>query len=272
MLAMLPFVLSLLAAQDSPPASAAPAGDPVRTTIARAIRWIERQAVPVPGHEGAVLFPESAESRGHQDAQIYGGTAGVLLFLENAAAALDDAQARKLADAAAKGLLATRGTTPSGGATWMPAGMREGAVGLYTGDAGVGHAFLTRSLLRGDKEALAVAVEIGDSIVARGIAKGDQISWDQQVEIIYGASGTILFLLELGEATGDESYANTAHAAARWLLGKAIATTSARDPKQRLLSWRWQLAGDSPYVNFSHGTAGVAYALARVGAATEDET
>src|SRR5262249_18810238 len=37
-----------------------------------------------------------------------------------------------------------------------------------------------------------------------------------------------------------------------------------------LLSWRWQLGGNAPYVNFSHGTAGISYALARVAAATED--
>src|SRR5262249_44011660 len=158
-----------------------------------------------------------------------------------------------------------------GAETWMPAGMKEGAVGLYTGDAGIGAAFLTRGRLRKDAAALQAAAEVGDAIVARGITKGDQLSWDQQVEVIFGASGTILFLLDLAEETKDESYLNAAQSAARWLLAKADAETSKRDAKQRLLHWRWQLAGDSPYVNFSHGTAGVAYALARVGAAASDE-
>jgi lantibiotic modifying enzyme len=236
----------------------------------RALDWIERQAVPVKEQEGAVLFPEAAETPKQQDPQIYGGSAGVLLFLENAAAVLDDARARKLADATVKGLLATRRQTNSGELTWMRDGMREGATALYVGDAGIGHAFLTRARLRKDKEALAVAMEVGDSIVARGKTNGDQLSWDKQVEVIFGASGTILFLLELGEESKEESYLEAAHAAARWLIAQAISEPRKGDAKGRLLHWKWQLAGDSPYVNFSHGTAGVAYALARVAAATED--
>src|SRR5262249_19592722 len=116
------------------------------------------------------------------------------------------------------------------------------------------------------------AADVGDSIVARGIAKDDQLSWDQQVEVIFGASGTILFLLDLSEETKDESYLNAALAAGRRLGAKADAEPRQRAAKQRLLHWRWQLAGNSPYVNFSHGTAGVAYALARVGAAASDES
>jgi len=252
-----------------------PAPDAVRAAVVRALDWIERQAVPVTGVskkelEGAVLFPEAAEAPKQQDPQIYGGSAGVLLFLENAAAVLDDARARKLADATAKGLLATRRQTNSGELTWMRDGMREGATSLYVGDAGIGHAFLTRARLRKDKEALAVAMEVGDSIVARGKTNGDQLFWDKQVEVIFGASGTILFLLELGEESKEESYLEAAHSAARWLLAQAISEPRKGDAKGRLLHWKWQLAGDSPYVNFSHGTAGVAYALARVAVATED--
>jgi lantibiotic modifying enzyme len=261
----------LLAVRSPAPVQDARPVDPVRATITRAIRWLERQAVAVPESDGGVLFRGAAETRSSPQPQIYGGSAGVLLFLENAAAVLDDARARALADATAKGLLATRRTTASGALTWMPPGMKEGAVGLYSGDAGIGAAFLARGRLRSDPVAIQVATEVGDSIVARGITKGDQLCWDQQVEVIFGASGTILFLLDLAEETKDESYLNAALAAARWLLAKAVAEPSSHDAKQRLLHWRWQLAGDSPYVNFSHGTAGVAYALARVGAATSDE-
>jgi lantibiotic modifying enzyme len=271
---VLPMVGSLamvLAVQVSAPVQDARPADPVRATVTQTIRWLERQAVAVPESGGGVLFRDSSETRGQPQPQIYGGSAGVLIFLENAAAVLDDARARALADATMKGLLATRRNTASGAVTWMPAGMKEGAVGLYTGDAGVGAAFLVRGRLRKDAAALQAAAEVGDAIVARGITKGDQLSWDQQVEVIYGASGTILFLLDLADETKEESYLNSALAAARWLIAKAEAEPSQRDAKQRLLHWRWQLAGDSPYVNFSHGTAGVAYALARVGAAAPDE-
>lgn len=245
--------------------------DPVRATITRAIHWIGRQAVASKSVEGAVLFPESAETADVQAPQIYGGTAGVLLFLENAAAALDDGDARALADAAVKGLLATRGKTGDGALTWMPKGMREGATSLYMGDAGIGHAFLTRARLRHDKAALRVATEVGDSLLARAKRDGDQLSWDHQVEMIFGASGTILFLLELGEETNEDRFVEGALSASRWLIEQATSEPDKKDPEQRLLSWRWQLAGNTPYVNFSHGTAGVAYALARVAHATEDD-
>lgn len=260
----------LLAVQSPVPAQDARAADPVRATITRTVRWLEKQAVSVPESGGGVLFSGAAETRAPPQPQIYGGSAGVLLFLENAAAVLDDARARALADATYKGLLATRRNTESGALTWMPHGMKEGAAGLYTGDAGIGAAFLTRGRLRNERAAIQAAAEVGDSLVARGVANGDQLSWDQQVEVIFGASGTILFLLDLADETKDESYLNAAQSAARWLIAKGDAETSKQDPKQRLLHWRWQLAGDSPYVNFSHGTAGVAYALARVGAAASD--
>src|SRR5262245_42456876 len=92
--------------------------DPVRSTITKAISWIARQAVPLKDESGGVLFPESAETPERRAPQIYGGTAGVLLFLENAASVLNDARARALADATVKGLLATRTKTDEGALTW----------------------------------------------------------------------------------------------------------------------------------------------------------
>jgi hypothetical protein len=79
----------------------------------------------VKDESGGVLFPESAETPERRPPQIYGGTAGVLIFLENAAAVLNDARARALADATVKGLLATRIKTDEGTVTWMPKGMLE---------------------------------------------------------------------------------------------------------------------------------------------------
>ncbi|MBL8842183.1 MAG: hypothetical protein JNL90_11725 [Planctomycetes bacterium] len=250
-----------------------PASDPaeLRATVARAVEWIERQAAPLEGEEGALLFVDPQRRNTRLGAAVYGGSAGALLFLENAAAVLDDARARTLADGIAKGLRATQQQTRTGELTWMPDGMREGATALYAGDAGVGAAFLARARLRDDDEALELAVAIGDSIVARGTAEEDRLSWDQQVEIIFGAAGTLLFLLDLGEASGEESFVAAAQAAAHWLIAQAQVSHGGADGQQRLLHWRWQLAGNQPYVNFSHGSAGVAYALARVAAVTGDE-
>jgi lantibiotic modifying enzyme len=99
------------------------------------------------------------------------------------------------------------------------------------GDAGIGHAFLTRARIRNDDEALAIATEVGDSIIARGKRNGDQLYWDHQVEMIFGASGTILFLLELGEETKEERFIEAALAASRWLIAQA--KSEARQGRRR---------------------------------------
>ena len=265
---LVPLLLSCgLHAQDPIPA---PAPDPVRTTIQRAITWIEAQAKPVKGQADAVLFPAAAETPRARAAQVYGGSAGVLIFLENAAAVLDDARARTLADATARGFLATQRKDDDGSVSWMSRGMTDGSNSLYVGDAGIGHAFLVRARLRDDKDALAVALAVGDSILRHGKREDDRLHWDQQVEMIYGASGTIVFLLELAETTGEARFTAAALAAARWLIQESTVDEPEGTDGKRRRSWRWALAGNRAYVNFSHGTAGVAYALARVGAAVGD--
>ena len=250
-------VSTIAAAVAQEPAAAV---DPVRATILRAIDWIARQAVPVDGGADAVLFPAAAGSKAPLETRIYGGSAGVLIFVENAAAVLHDERCRALADATAAGL---RARHRSGG---------NRGNGLYTGDAGVGHAFLVRSQLRGDAQALATAVEIGDELLARGRKDGDELSWDAQVDVIFGAAGTALFLLELGEASKQPRFVDAAKAAARWLCTEAEPRPSTVDPQRQLATWLFRVGSVTMHMpNFSHGTAGVAYALARVASATGDQ-
>ena len=251
-------------AQDSKPA------DPVRATITRAIEWIERQSVPVNDAADAVMFRGNEESKQKPLAWVYGGTAGVLIFLENAAAVLNDANARELADATAKGLLLTRNQDKEGRATWAKAGSANPPPALYVGDAGVGQAFLVRARLRGDADAKAVAVGVGESLVARGKREGDTLHWIDEADIIFGAAGTALFLLDLGVETGDKRFLDAAATAGRWLVAKAESEPGASESRERRLFWKCKMAGNRHMPNFSHGTAGVAYALARIGAATKD--
>src|SRR5262245_7354388 len=134
----------------------------LRDAVRKAIAWIERQAVPVEGQQDAVTFPTSQEQPETRPAIVYGGAAGVLIFLENAAKVLGDAHVAALADRTANGLLATA-RKDEHGRTWADPRMREGAAALYVGDAGVGAAFLARARLRGDAAALKVATEVGDA-------------------------------------------------------------------------------------------------------------
>jgi lantibiotic modifying enzyme len=263
-LGVLVLVSAAVQAQESKPT------DPVRAAIARAIEWIGRQAVPVKAQPGAVMFRENEESTGNPKAWVYGGTAGVLIFLENAAAALGDESAKKLADATAKGLLATRVADKLGGATWGRAGSQNAPSGLYVGDAGVGQAFLVRARLRKDAEAKAAAVSVGEALIGRAKKDGETIHWNDEADVIFGAAGTSLFLLDLGAETGDKKFVDAALAAGRWLIATAETEKMPAESKERRLLWRFKMAGNSHMPNFSHGTAGVAYALARIAAATGD--
>jgi lantibiotic modifying enzyme len=255
--------LAPLVAQDAAPA------DPMRDTVRGAIAWIARQAVPVRGVEGAVLFPMS-EGGKMPTTIVYGGSAGVMIFLENAAAVLDDATARDLADRTAKGLRSARHVDSHDRASWVKASMM-GVTGLYTGDAGVGQAFLVRHALRGDAEALATAVEIGDALLARAADDDGALSWDKQPDIIFGNAGTALFLLELGQAAKAERFVDAARRAGRGLIAAAVRVPSKADPKKQLPTWVLSMGGQRIHMpNFSHGTAGVSYALVRIGAATGD--
>jgi lantibiotic modifying enzyme len=251
-------------AEDSKP------GDAVRTTIDRATDWIARQARPVPDETvDGVLFPE-AQGEDELSARVYGGTAGVLIYLENVAAVLNDERARKLADQTVRGLIASRGVK-DGIPTWAK-GPRESAASLYIGDAGVGAAFLVRARLRKDESALKTAMEIGDALLARGIREGETLHWaDNQVDIIFGAAGTVLFLLDLGQETKEPRFTDAALAAGRWLISKAETEPAKAESGGRRLFWRLSLFGNRHMPNFSHGTAGVAYALARVSAVTKDK-
>lgn len=244
----------------------------VRSTIERAITWLAAQQKPVAGDARAILF--AAKGEAPRQPQVYGGSAGTLIFLENAAAVLDSDEARALADACAAGLLATKRSQDDEPLAWM----HESALGtaaLYVGDAGIGHAFLVRARLRGDRDALATATAVGDALLERGKREGDRLSWDEQVEVIYGGAGTALFLLELGQETKEARFVDAARAVGRWLIDRAeVIEPKEGEAKegegQRLLSWRWQMAGNTEFLNFSHGTAGVAYALARIGAEADE--
>src|SRR5262245_4002462 len=92
----LSFALAQDAATKDAAAKAPHAAAEMRDAVKKAIAWIEKQAVPVgdnkvEGQADAVTFPSSQEQPETRPAIVYGGAAGVLIFLENAAKVLGDA-------------------------------------------------------------------------------------------------------------------------------------------------------------------------------------
>ncbi len=241
----------------------------VLKSVRAAALWVAEQAKPLSEGTG-VVFPEYAESPEETGAPLYSGGAGVLIFLENAAQLLEDEALRALADRTAAGLLATARKTKDGRLTWAEGKPGAEAAGLYTGDPGIGHAFLVRGRIRGSKQDLEVAAEIAAGLAARIKKEGAEACFGGSFDIIAGASGALLFLLEAHEEAGDPRCLEAALVAGKWLAAEGVKVGGVRSKQKRALWWPPGKGEDRHYPNFSHGTAGTAYALARLAAATGD--
>lgn len=91
----------------------------------------------------------------------------------------------------------------------------------------------------------------------------EQIAADQTFDIMTGSAGTILALLVLYSETEDPTVLDKATACGRHLLNNRINTNTS------YLAWK-NIAADKPLTGFSHGAAGIAYALLRLYAITKN--
>ena len=203
----------------------------------RALDWIGSVAVGVDGGlgwlEGGVLFDD-----------LYSGTAGVLLgCAEAAAAGLGPARA----SAGARGrLLHLAGRGP--GVATMPDD------GLFSGWAGVAVALRAWSRAAGDRAGAEAAARVTSRIAGRILEAPDDPS--RYTDIISGDAGVLLALIEDGSPTAVRA----AHSLAGRLAEMA-------EPGREGLHWRMVAGWEYLMPGFSHGTAGVAYALAAAGRA-----
>ena len=88
------------------------------------------------------------------------------------------------------------------------------------------------------------------------------IAADRQLDILGGAAGTILGLLSLYEATDETKVVEKAIACGQHLLDQQVSDDGA--PKA------WSTFAKRPLTGFSHGAAGIAYALLRLYNATRE--
>lgn len=197
--------------------------------------WVASVAVDVDGgqawREGDELFDD-----------LYAGTAGVLLgCAEAAASGLDTTP---VAAGAVARLVHLAEQDPS--AATLPDD------GLFSGWAGVAVALRAWSAVAGDAEAGAAAELITAQIAERVLrAPRDPARY---TDVISGDAGILLALL------ADDS--DAAIAAAN-LLADGLVELAEPDPNG--LQWRMFLGYVQLAPGFSHGTAGVAYALAAAG-------
>ncbi|MFO0577380.1 MAG: lanthionine synthetase LanC family protein [Polyangia bacterium] len=194
-----------------------------------------------------------AESLG---TDLYGGTAGIALFLAQLAALGGRARHSEIARSAIRHAL--RRPLPQGG---HPLGFYSGTLGIAYAAAQTG-ALLQDEAIRGAGVALALKV----------LRELDpELKGPQPIDIIGGCAGAILALLALPAADGGKGGAELREGALR--LGRYLCQRAEKQPGGQWLWYEDSSAGEEPtpdgqrpwpMTGYSHGAAGITLALAEL--------
>jgi type 2 lantibiotic biosynthesis protein LanM len=92
----------------------------------------------------------------------------------------------------------------------------------------------------------------------------EQIAADQALDVVLGSAGAILGLVSLYEASGSKTALLVAIACGQHLLAQQTPVEDAPAA--------WLTVGEKPLTGFSHGAAGIAYALLRLYKVTQDQS
>jgi type 2 lantibiotic biosynthesis protein LanM len=103
---------------------------------------------------------------------------------------------------------------------------------------------------------------IEDALLFANLITPELIAGDQHLDVMGGAAGAILGLLALYHKTCEQAVLDKAVACGQHLLEHRISINGS--PKA------WKHFADKPLTGFSHGAAGIAYALLRLYSVTQD--
>jgi type 2 lantibiotic biosynthesis protein LanM len=106
-----------------------------------------------------------------------------------------------------------------------------------------------------DDRLLALALEVASLVTP------DVIAQDRYIDIMGGTTGALLSLLALYQVTAEPTVLERAIACGRYLLAQSVPTDRGR---------AWKTLNGRLLTGFSHGAAGIAYALLRLAQATGD--
>lgn len=185
------------------------------------------------------------------------GVAGVALFLA--------AQAKQAGDRA---LLALRQAASLHLRKWLrsaeaQAAIRDGSLelGALTGSGSLLYALVRTAELSGDAELYE------DALAVLGALLPERIAQDRALDITAGAAGTLLGLLALYQATGNQVALGHAVRCGVHLIASQVEGQAGGG------GWPFFTGGRhfAPLTGFSHGAAGIAYALFRLHAVTGDD-
>ena len=211
-----------------------------RSAAEDAARWVRASAIKT---TSGITWPADPADPKTVGNTLYSGAPGVVLFLLDLHDATGKREYLDEARAGADGLLAALKV--------------EKEPGLYVGVAGIGFTLgevyrATHDAKYGDGMRAAVTM-LGERVKEEGAG----VHWGPVTDIIGGTAGIGLFLLQAGKTLNHPGATKLAARAADRLIELGI-------PEHGGL--KWQMAPNQPRMmpNFSHGTAGIAYFLARV--------
>jgi type 2 lantibiotic biosynthesis protein LanM len=208
------------------------------------VNWIDLQLLPAAGR--LQLQPLGAS--------LYDGCCGVVLFLAALERMTGDSRFHDLIDGALHSL---RGLLRIPDEALVRRAARRLGLGGMTGLGSIVYALVRSARLLDDDELLADALRAADLITP------DLVAADEHLDVMSGSAGALLGLLAVHGETGERSVLERATLCGRLLLARRVVTGEG--------TRAWQTMGDRPLTGFSHGAAGIAYALLRLGAVTSDD-
>ncbi|ACC81750.1 type 2 lanthipeptide synthetase LanM family protein [Nostoc punctiforme] len=205
---------------------------------------------------GLVSVPEAERFRLQVlDHSFYEGRCGIALFFAALAQITDDPRSYELALKSLQPLRQQIQTLDLESRQRMAS---FAGIGGATGLGSMIYALVKISQFLGDETLLQDAQALASWITS------ELIAGDKKLDIIGGSAGAILGLLSLYQATGNENILLKAIACGQHLLAYRYSETGA--------TRAWQTLGKIPLAGFSHGAAGIAYALLRLYTVTQDQS
>jgi type 2 lantibiotic biosynthesis protein LanM len=187
------------------------------------------------------------------DDGLYGGNCGIALFL----AALDHVSGdNKFRDLALGAMQSLRKFLQTADVNNAQRFARAIGIGGATGLGSIVYCLVKIS------QFLKEPALLDDAGLAANLISSEVMAADRKFDIIEGAAGAILGLLALYSATGERAILEKSILCGNHLLAHRISV----DDSPRA----WKNLEKKPLTGFSHGAAGIAYALLRLYSATQD--